>query len=87
MGLQLYRRHRKACKAKRPEDSPTGKFEEGRRNWKKCFCQIFASGTLGGKFKRQWTEKWEWYKAEEVAAGWQKAEGWPTGSKQPAVGH
>ena len=31
MGLQLYRRHRKACEAKRPEDSTTGKFEEGRR--------------------------------------------------------
>jgi hypothetical protein len=47
MGLQLYRRHSKACKAERPEDSRTGKFEEGRRNWKKCSCQIFASGTLG----------------------------------------
>jgi hypothetical protein len=28
MGLQLYRRHSKACKAQRPEDSRTGKFEE-----------------------------------------------------------
>ena len=42
MGLQLYRRHSKACKANRPEDSRTGKFEEGRRNWKKCFRQIFV---------------------------------------------
>ncbi len=42
MGLQLYRRHSKACKANRPEDSRTGKFEEGRRNWKKCSCQIFG---------------------------------------------
>ena len=83
MGLQLYRRHSKACKAKRPEDSRTGKFEEGRRNWKKCSCQIFASGTLGGKFKRQCTEKWEWDKAEELADGWQNAGSWPSGPKPP----
>jgi hypothetical protein len=83
MGLQLYRRHSKACKAKRPEDSTTGKFEEGRRRWKKCSCQIFASGTLGGKFKRQCTEKWEWDKAEAVADGWQKAGSWPSGPKPP----
>jgi hypothetical protein len=81
MGLQLYRRHSTACKAKRPEDSTTGKFEEGRRRWKKCSCQIFASGTLGGKFKRQCTEKWEWDKAEEVASGWEKAGSWPSGPK------
>ena len=84
MGLQLYRRHSKACKAKRPEDSTTGKFEEGRRRWKKCSCQIFASGTLGGKFKRQCTENWEWDKAEKVADGWQGAGSWPNGSKQRA---
>lgn len=83
MGLQLYRRYSKACKAKRPEDSTTGKFEEGRRRWKKCFCQIFASGTLGGKFSRQCTEKWEWDKAEELADGWQKAGSWPSGPKPP----
>jgi len=65
---QLYRRHSKACKANRPEDSRTGKFEEGRRNWKKCSCQIFASGTLGGKFKRQCTENWEWDKAEVLVS-------------------
>lgn len=81
MGLQLYRRHSKACKAKRPEDSRTGKFEEGRRNWKKCSCQIFASGTIGGKFKRQCTEKWEWDKAEKLAFEWQKAGSWPSGPK------
>lgn len=83
MGLQLYRRHSKGCKAKRPEDSKTGKFEEGRRKWKKCSCQIFASGTLGGKFKRQCTEKWEWGKAEEVATGWEKAGSWPSRLKSP----
>jgi hypothetical protein len=85
MGLQLYRRHSKACKANRPEDSRTGKFEEGPRNWKKCSCQIFASGTLGGKFKRQCTENWEWDKAEEVAAAWQKAGSWPDPLKQQAA--
>ena len=83
MGLQLYRRHSKACIAKRQEDSTTGKFEEGRRRWKKCSCQIFASGTLGGKFKRQCTEKWEWDKAEAVADGWENAGSWPSGPKPP----
>ncbi len=83
MGLQLCRRHSKACKAKRPEDSTTGKFEEGRRRWKKCSCQIFVSGTLGGKFKRKCTDKWEWDKAEAVAADWQNAARWPAGSTQP----
>jgi integrase len=85
MGLQLYRRHCKGCKAKRPDDSRTGKFEEGRRGWKKCSCQIFASGTLGGKFKRQCTDNWEWDKAEKVADGWEQAESWPVGSKRPAA--
>lgn len=65
MGLQPYRRHRKARKAERPEDSRTGKFEEGRRGWKECSCQIYASGTLGRKFRRQCTGNWEW--AEDVA--------------------
>jgi hypothetical protein len=32
MALQLYRRHRKECKAGRPEDSKSGQFEEGRRD-------------------------------------------------------
>src|SRR5208283_5376619 len=85
MGAAVYLRHSKACKAKRPEDSTTGKFEEGRRNWKKCSCPIFASGTLGGKFKRNCTEKWEWDKAEEIADEWEKAGSWPSGSKQPVV--
>jgi len=83
MGMQLYRRHSKACKSNRPEDSRTGKFEEGRRNWKECSGHIFASGTLGGKFKRQCTETWEWDKAEELADGWQKAGSWPSGPKPP----
>jgi hypothetical protein len=67
----------------RPEDSRTGRFEEGRRGWKKCSCQIFASGTLGGKFKRQCTDKWEWGEAEKIAAGWEKAGSWPSGPKPP----
>ena len=85
MGLQLYRRHCKGCKAKRPNDSRTGRFEEGRRGWKKCSCQIFASGTLAGKFKRQSTDKWEWDKAEEVAAAWEKTGSWPDALKPQAA--
>jgi len=84
MGLQLYRRHRAGCEAGHSEESRTGKFEEGRRNWKKCRCQIFASGTLGGKFKRKCTDKWEWDKAEAVAADWQNAARALAG-KQPTV--
>lgn len=84
MGRQLYRRHSTACKAKRPEGSRTGKFEEGRRNWKTCSCQIFASGTLGGKFERRCTEKWEWDKAEELADGWQKPQAGPADQNRPS---
>lgn len=31
MGLQLYRRHRRDCRAGHAEDSQSGEFEEGRR--------------------------------------------------------
>jgi integrase len=86
MGLQLYRRHRLECEAARLEDSKTSKLEEGQRKWKKCRCQIYASGTLGGKFKRQCTGKWEWDKAEKIVDGWQKAGTWPINSKQRTRG-
>lgn len=81
MGLQLYRRRSSECEADRPEDPRAGKFEEGRHGWKKCRCQIYASGTLGGIFKRQSTDKWEWEKAETVVNEWQEAGTWPARSK------
>jgi hypothetical protein len=87
LGLQLYRRHRSECEAKCPEDSKTGKFEEAHRGWKKCRCQIYASGTLGEKFKRQTTDKWEYpnvlHKKPGALAGstrlaqWRQAGCWP----------
>jgi len=58
---------------------------KSRRNWKRCRCQICASGTPGGKFRRQCTDKWEWDKAEEVIDAWQKAGSWPNPLKQHAA--
>jgi hypothetical protein len=69
MALQLYRRHRKDCKAGRPEDDKSGQFEEGRRGWKRCSCLIHVSGTLGGKFKRKPTGEWLWKEANAVVTG------------------
>jgi hypothetical protein len=45
MALKLYRRHRTECEGSHPEDSRSGEFEEGRRGWRRCACQIHASGT------------------------------------------
>jgi hypothetical protein len=76
MALQLYRRHRKDCEAKRPEDSKSGQFEEGRRGWQKCACLIHASGSISGKFGRRSTGKRDWENAHTAAAGWAKAKSW-----------
>jgi integrase len=74
--LRLYRRHRKECEAGHPEDFRSGQFEEGRRGWKKCGCQIHASGTLNGQFRRKYTGKTDWDEAKAVAAHWEKANAW-----------
>jgi hypothetical protein len=60
MSLNLYRRHRRACKAGREHNSCSGEFEERRKGWKQCDCPIFASGTIQGEFKRKSTEVWKW---------------------------
>jgi hypothetical protein len=87
MALQLYRRHRLECEAKRPEDSRSGQFEEGRRGWKRCSCFIHVSGTLDGKFRRQSTGYRTWDEAKAKAATWDKAGSWlveiPLPSRQP----
>jgi integrase len=83
MPLTLYRRHRKDCEASRPEGIFTGEFEESRRGAKRCSCVIHASGTLGGKFKRQRTGHFKWDEARAVAAQWEAAGAWH-GSVPPA---
>jgi integrase len=85
MGLQLYRRHRPDCKAGRRQDSRNGEFEERRRDWKRCACLIFASGTLAGKFKRQSTGCWTWDEAKNVASRWESEACWPHSRPSPTA--
>ena len=66
--MKLYRRHRKDCEARFPEDAKTGEFEEGRRGWKKCSCLIHASGTIGNRFSQQSTGCWRWEDAKAFLA-------------------
>jgi integrase len=83
MALKLYRRHRKECEGGHPEDSRSGEFEEGRRGWKRCSCLIHASGTLGGKFKRQQTGKVHWEEAQALVAKWETTQSWTGGLAAP----
>ena len=90
--LNLYRRHRLECEAGRPEESRSGEFEERKKSWKKCDCPIFASGTLGRKFKRKTTSQSTWEQARAVTSEWEKAGSWddqlpappPSDPTQPA---
>jgi integrase len=87
MPLNLYRRHRQECEGGHPEESRSGEFEERKKAWKRCACFIFASGTLGGSFKRKYTGKSDWDGARTVAAEWEKAGSWdgtPASPPQPA---
>jgi hypothetical protein len=76
MALNLYRRHRRDCKASHPEDSKSSDLDERRKGWKRCQCPIFATGSLQGKFRRQSTGKWEWGDAKAVAEDLEKAGYW-----------
>jgi hypothetical protein len=76
MALNLYRRHRKECEGSHSEDTRTGRFEEGRRGWKKCACAIHVSGTLGGKFSRRQTGTADWDEAKALVALWQQSGSW-----------
>ncbi len=80
MALNLYRRHRRECKAGRPEDSSSGEFEERKKGWKRCECPIFVSGTLDRKFRRKSTGQWQWEPAKATTVKWELAGSW-TGSK------
>jgi hypothetical protein len=85
MALKLYRRHRKECEGKHPEDARTGEFEEGRRGWKRCACIIHAAGTLQRKFKRRQTGQTDWDAAKALAAAWKRAGSWNGEVNQPEL--
>jgi integrase len=76
MALTLYRRHRRDCKAKHPEELHTCEFEERKKGWKHCACPIFASGTLSGRAGRRSTGRWEWDDAKAIAEAWEQASAW-----------
>lgn len=76
MALNLYRRHGSHCPGGRSLHEMTYEADEIRRSWKNCLCPIYASGTLGGKFKRRNTERTAWTDAKAVVAGWEAARSW-----------
>jgi integrase len=76
MPINLYRRHRRDCKAGYPEDSRSGEFDERKKSWKRCDCPIFASGTLARRFRRQSTGAWEWSAAKAAATQWEQTGSW-----------
>ena len=76
MALNLYRRHREACEAGRAFDSRSGEFEERKRDWRRCSCQIFASGTLARKFSRRCLNTDDWARARQLAAQYESADSW-----------
>jgi integrase len=83
--LNLYRRHRPDCEAKRPWQSRSSEYDERRRDWgRKCDCEIHMSGTLDGRFSRKTTGTADWVKAHAIAEVYEKAGSW-TGVPKPAA--
>jgi integrase len=76
MALNAYRRHATNCVAGRAFDDRSYEPDELRRAAKKCFCPIYASGTLSGKFKRANTEKSNWPEAKAIIAAWESVGSW-----------
>jgi integrase len=79
MALNLYRRHLRVagkCTAGHEPDSRSYEPDELRRGWKKCYCPIYACGTLAGSFKRKNTERFKWDEAKSVASAWEAAGWW-----------
>lgn len=76
MALNLYRRHRRDCKAGHLEELLSSEFDERKKGWKRCECPIFASGTLAKLYRRQSTGQWEWANAKTVTASWEAAGSW-----------
>jgi integrase len=81
--LNLYRRHTQGCEGRHPVDSRSGEFEERKKAWKRCDCFIFASGTLGGKFKRRYTGRADWSEAKAITSEWERADTWEQKAPPP----
>ena len=47
------RRRRLNCKGGHTHNSRTSEYDERKKNWRRCECPIFVSGTLGKDFRRQ----------------------------------
>jgi hypothetical protein len=80
MSLSLYRRHSRVpgrCSGGHQPDAQTYESDERRRAWKRCSCPIYASGTIGGQFRRVNTKRVVWDEAKAVAASWEAAGAWP----------
>jgi integrase/recombinase XerD len=76
MALNSYRRHGSHCPGGRALHEMTYEADELRRNWKKCSCPIYASGTLHGQFKRKNTERSGWPEAKAIVSEWESAGSW-----------
>jgi site-specific recombinase XerD len=76
MPLALYRRHRLNCKGSHAQNSRTSEYDERKKNWRRCECPIFASGTLGKDFRRQNTGRRQWDEAKAVAREMETAGKW-----------
>ena len=83
MALNLYRRHGSHCRAGHALHEMTYESDELRRNWKRCSCPIYASGTLSRHFKRRNTERTTWSEARSVAQGWESATRWDADISPP----
>jgi integrase/recombinase XerD len=82
MALNIYRRHGSHCPGGRALHDMTYEADELRRNWRKCSCPIYASGTLDGQFKRKNTERAAWSEAKAIVADWETAGTWTGPVKQ-----
>jgi integrase/recombinase XerC len=82
MALNLYRRHGSHCPGGRALHDRSYEADELRRNWKKCLCPIYASGTLSGQFRRKNTERVVWSDAKAVVQEWESTRSWD-GSAKP----
>jgi integrase/recombinase XerD len=76
VALNIYRRHGSHCPGGRALHEMTYEADELRRNWKKCSCPIYASGTLNGNFKRKNTERIAWPEAKTVVSEWERSDSW-----------
>jgi len=86
MALNIYRRHSSHCVGRALHEM-TYEADELRRSWKRCLCPIYASGTLGARFKRKNTERSTWDEAKALVCAWEDAAAWdgPVKIEQPAA--